>query len=568
MVKNSNSENRELNAPFIAITGIVVTLIVTPSISFDPINLPKMCVLTLGAILLLPNLWASRYKLPGEFMLLGLISVFLVILNFFFTSGSNFQKFYGVWGRSTGALTYLGFFVVLFAAASLVEWSSRRYILVLFRKLSYIVTTYTVLQLMDLDPINWSSREPVATLGNINFMSSFLGLASILIFFEAYNSRKSFFSFTNYLFWIVTNLGVIWISGSLQGIAVFAAGVTIQITFHIRKMRPRISILYLVASVSLGTLLLIGTFGSGPFGARLIQNSALFRLDYWRAGLKMSLDNPFFGVGFDSYGDYYRLYRDQTAASRTGPQRVSNTAHNLFLDISTGAGLPMAIAFICILILLTWKLLKMQSDIEPFQQERVLYLSLIAGLLIFYTISIHQIGIGIWGMIFLGLAISLISNYNSRSLIRESRLKSKSAIAGKNVLDYTATFKLSHFPIFLVLSFILAAIICFVPAKSDVKMLHSLKTRDRVELSEVGNATRSALYLREFYLDNLMKSGELNTATVAAKTVLSQYPRSYLALSIISFSEYSSLSEKNIARTKLLQQDPWNFQLKEQLQKE
>jgi hypothetical protein len=49
--------------------------------------------------------------------------------------------------------------------------------------------------------------------------------------------------------------------------------------------------------------------------------------------------NSLNGVGLDSYGDFYRPFRSLEAVTRTGPQRVTNTAHNIFLDVTTGAGL-------------------------------------------------------------------------------------------------------------------------------------------------------------------------------------------------------------------------------------
>lgn len=56
-----------------------------------------------------------------------------------------------------------------------------RVVTTVFMRTSYFISIYTTLQFADLDPIPWSQKLPVATLGNINFMSAFLGLANIII---------------------------------------------------------------------------------------------------------------------------------------------------------------------------------------------------------------------------------------------------------------------------------------------------------------------------------------------------------------------------------------------------
>jgi O-antigen ligase len=65
----------------------------------------------------------------------------------------------------------------------------------------------------------------------------------------------------------------------------------------------------------------------------------------------MTLENLTNGVGVDSYGYFYKEYRDLEAIERTGPERVSNTAHNVFLDISSGAGIFAGFIFASIFLL-------------------------------------------------------------------------------------------------------------------------------------------------------------------------------------------------------------------------
>jgi len=93
------------------------------------------------------------------------------------------------------------------------------------------------MQVGDLDPIDWSQKLMVATLGNINFMSSFLGLASISMITRIMVDKIALPARLHYLFFISVNGFLIWISGSIQGIAVFAAGVSMVLLMQVRRSR-------------------------------------------------------------------------------------------------------------------------------------------------------------------------------------------------------------------------------------------------------------------------------------------------------------------------------------------
>jgi O-antigen ligase len=82
-----------------------------------------------------------------------------------------------------------------------------------------------------------------------------------------------------------------------------------------------------------------GFLQKGPLSTLLYQDSITYRGDYWRAGIRMISEHPLFGVGFDSFGDYYFRYRDLTSATRRGPLIYTNSAHNYFIDFAANGGL-------------------------------------------------------------------------------------------------------------------------------------------------------------------------------------------------------------------------------------
>ena len=99
-------------------TPTITTLAISPFSSYDPINLPKMLVLVTGASLLLVTLLASLRSLVGIntlFISAALAFVVTLMIAFLRNPAPYAQQLWGVWGRSTGLLTYIAFVVVLFS---------------------------------------------------------------------------------------------------------------------------------------------------------------------------------------------------------------------------------------------------------------------------------------------------------------------------------------------------------------------------------------------------------------------------------------------------------------------
>jgi O-antigen ligase len=82
----------------------------------------------------------------------------------------------------------------------------------------------------------------------------------------------------------------------------------------------------------------------------------------------MSIGHPFFGVGLDSYGDWYRRERTIEATLRRGPEITSNAAHNVLLDFSSTGGFPLLIIYMILMTLVlisAFKVLKRTSGFDP-----------------------------------------------------------------------------------------------------------------------------------------------------------------------------------------------------------
>jgi O-antigen ligase len=179
-----------------------------------------------------------------------------------------------------------------------------------------------------------------------------------------------------------------------------------------------------------GVFGLLGALQIGPLAKIIYKDSVSLRGEYWNAGLNMAQTHLFSGVGFDSYGDWYRLSRRASALVRPGPETVSNTAHNVLIDIFAFGGLPLLIFYLAIMGTVLHSIIRHALRSQAFDY---VFVSLVGAWLCFQlqsVISINQIGLAVWGWV-LGAAIVSYERIkrvgSSPELIKSKSMKSTSA---------------------------------------------------------------------------------------------------------------------------------------------
>ena len=549
------------------VTSTITTLAISPFSSYDPINLPKMFVLVTGASLLLVPLLTNLRLLFGINPLfvssvLALVSALLVA--FVRNPAPYAQQLWGVWGRSTGLLTYIAFFVVLLSTMLFSFKSEGRTLRQVFERLSYFVTAYTLIQAGDIDPINWSQKAMVATLGNINFMSSFLGLASISFFSRLLMEKLPITSKAQYLVLISTNFFLIWISESIQGFAVFAAGASIILAFSIRRNLDFKRVIYwLLSIIPMGVISFLGVAGFGPL-SMLRQETVIFRRDYWLAGIEMTRENWLDGVGIDSYGDYYEQYRDLEAVVRTGPQRVTNTAHNIFLDVSSGAGVLAALAFFAMFALTIAQIIKILKRGE-FDLTSVAFSGMFIGFVIFSLISINQIGVGVWGFVFMGYVIGT----GARQQLPSSNPLSKKVPGKEGSKMYPDARRKNEYSKFSRTSLLVVTLLvvtlgffsALIPFRTDIDMLAAVRAKDFESMRIVASRNSATTFHREKYMTLLLDAGRELEAYEFALSEYERNPRSGITLRVIAYTEQAPKRLRTVALEQLIELDPNNSEL-------
>jgi hypothetical protein len=163
-----------------------------------------------------------------------------------------------------------------------------------------------------------------------------------------------------------------------------------------------------------GLLVMAGILNSGPLADLIYKSSLQARGFYWRAAVNMMAEHPFFGVGLDGFGDWYRRARTENAAEFNAGI-VSDTAHNIPLDIGSGGGIPLLVLYLLILGLALnaiIRIIKRSQDFDP------IFASIVAGWVAYQAqslISINQLGLGVWGWSLTGLLIGYELNTRDKS---------------------------------------------------------------------------------------------------------------------------------------------------------
>ena len=408
----------------------LVSLFLLVSNVTDPVNVTKQFVAVGIGISLAFVLFAFKRKVlwnENKILTITIVLFLLAALNATIQSNSPFnQNFYGTYGRSTGFLAYFALCAFLLGSATVRDAGIFTRVLYGFLFTGAINLIYCTWVLLFGDFIGWSNPYGtiLGTFGNPDFISAFLGIFfSALISFSAKQNLKWYYRIGILLLAVLT-LFEIRKSHAIQGLIVSAGGMAILGFYLIKyKYKSKIFIwLYSSTVAALGLVAILGTFQKGPMDF-VYKRSVSFRGSYWRAGFDMGMANPFSGVGMDSYGDWYRRFRPLVALQDTpGAKTVSNTAHNVYVDMFAFGGFPLLLAHLALVILTSVAIYRVTKRMKSFDW---VFVATTAGWVTFQVqsfVSINQIGLAIWGWVFSGILIGMSKvNYESEGLSKRDQ---------------------------------------------------------------------------------------------------------------------------------------------------
>jgi len=533
-----------------------LTLVVNPWNYFDPINLPKLFVLAVSAFSIFGNLIpAFRRVLSSELrsLVYGVIGFVVILFLVLFTSSSSkWGQVYGDYGRNTGLLAYFSLALLLLSAVFV---SNRSFVERLMWAL--IVTgianaVYGFFQWAKMDPIEWNNpyNPIVGTLGNPNFASAHLGIASIasLALTLALNQKLLVRSA------LVSNIGlslfVILKSDSSQGLLIFGLGSVVIFYFRFLASIKLVAlkIAYLGAAFVGVILGIFGLLNKGPLAAYMYQVSVTYRGDYWRAGWKMTLENPLLGVGLDSYGSWYRFYRNEAAALRRGPDVTSNSAHNVFLDISSNGGFLLLLAYIVILGLIVrsgWRILR---KISRYDAIGIALVTSWLAYLVQSLFSINQLGLAVWGWVMGGAIIGydLYKDRPDTKITKRVKPIHREQVSASSVITGTA-------------GLVLGVALAIWPSYKDINFKSALQGGNPDNIEKITQSFPKLNYYNVYASGVFLESEGFEEAALRmTRSAIENNPRDFNSWKILLQNPKISETERAEAIANMKALDPFN----------
>lgn len=566
----------------IASTGILVTLAISPGPNFDPVNPIKGLALStlgfsaLGMCIINRNF---RERIPRYVLVIGCLFISWMFIVLEFSGAPINQQIWGMFGRNTGIMTYISLTVVLVAATSLRSPGSVSRVINGLVGVGCFEVIYGLVQASGNDPIKWSAQDTYGTLGNINFQSAFVAISATVIASRMLATGSTIYEKWFYSVALILHSAMIYVNGSFQGQAIlgFSLVVVVLVALYKSKLRFKTAVALgsSLISVVISVFTAAGVFNIGPFARVFFQETLLFREDYWHAGIKMTLANPVFGVGIDSYGDWYRFFRGSISTLRTGPDRTSNSAHNIFLDISSGGGLPLLLLFSVLVVVGLYRCFINIRELSRGNKQSVEIFAVSLGFFAFIIqslISINQIGVGIWGWILLGVLLGFSgSNLNDHQITGgvsdgtrtplnrgETKGRPKKAKTNKKSNELIPASLLVKTLLFGLLGFAIS----ILPVRADAifKAAISAPSIERFDRLLREPATSSWHFIN--IVDSLARSGQSQKAAEVALLMTHRFPRDFGGWKMVAVLPSIPSDNRGFALAKLRELDPFNPNLK------
>jgi hypothetical protein len=383
--------------------------------------------------------------------------------------------------------------------------------------------------------------------GNPNFQSAFMGIAAATaLTLAVFSSLKIYYKLALVALVVIAmyNVSV----SSQQGYLNFVTGFATAAIIYLFKQKKVVLGWAALALFGLGVILVfLGILDKGPLAQIIFKSSLQSRNSYWRGAMNMIIDHPFFGVGMDGFGDWYRR-------SWSGVSGVTDTAHNIPLDIGASGGLPLLFLHLAIIGLALLSVLKVVKRKGEFD---VYFAAIVAAWVAYQAqslISINQLGLGVWGWSLTGLIIGYeISSRNPEPIENQRAVRKGKVVAEK--LSASA----------LVIAFVTSGIaiaIAFPPYIAASKFYKALQSGD-------ANVIQPAAYLEPYdrsrflYVAQILNQNKLEARAIEVLRDASKiYPDSIGVWSQWSTIASATPIDVSNAKANMKRLDPFNPELK------
>jgi O-antigen ligase len=531
----------------------------------DPFNSPKLWVLLfiaswlIGYVVSFKKIIFSIKPIANTFYLVAVFVVFASLATIF----ANFHQtaIFGDTQRRNGFISYLSLGVIIIATSIFVRLFNIKNLYLTTYFVGTISVIYALMQTTGNDFINWNNgyNPIITTLGNPNFAAAVMAIMGVITFSVPFNTEfKIHYRIFSVLLTILL-LFSIYRSNARQGLLSYILGTGLFLIIWLFGKNKNLGITASLIGAFAVIISILGMLQIGPLEKYLYKPSVTLRGYYWHAGIEMLKHHPLFGVGMDSYGYYFKEYRDVTYPLNYGFDLTSSNAHNTFIQFFATGGVFLGVAY---LILNGYILKRAIFGLKNLTGNNKLILAgVFSSWIAFHAqslVSIDNLGISIWGWVLGGSIIGLSVSASTPAGEEKNyfKVKPNSINLSRSLLSGFASIVAV---IFISLLYrgenntykIMGAFDLQTPANRDIYKEQNLKTINTF-LNDPTYKLTAAM--------NLAQSGFIEEGLAAVKEINTENPRNLDALNVLvrTYEQTNRIPEAITYREKISKIDPWN----------
>lgn len=368
-MKNINNIKNIKNIKNISILLIgmlsIIPLIIFPS-ALDYFYFPKLFVTQAFVLCMIGIHILSEDRLLIKKDLIDILLEgygFLVLISIFFSIDAR-MSILGKFGREEGFLTLVTYFLIFILSRNYLRWKEKYLRLIIGT--AVIVSIYGIIQYFDMDPVprdfireHWRGRV-FSTMGNPNFLSSYLLLILPFTVFEYLKSKKNAYLLS--LSIIYTALLLTFTRSAVFGISAIAFFTILYVIKKPDKTKTSLVILFTMITLTVGINILsdgalLGRIGSlGPEAAKLITKSEGYekaganRVYIWTRVIPLVKERPVWGYGLETLDQVFVERYSTEMLDYYGQVFSVDRAHNELLHIAVSTGIPSLMFYLGFLL--------------------------------------------------------------------------------------------------------------------------------------------------------------------------------------------------------------------------
>jgi O-antigen ligase len=557
---------KDSSLQFVLSFSAAITLYFNSQIQ-DPFNSPKLWLLLILAAILVNSVLFSIKNIKSNaiflqiFLVVGLM--LLAQLVSALATDDKYIAFFGDSQRKLGFLTYFCLAIIFLFVMVKVNYQNYRFALSLMSFLGLIFAIYGQIQSAGEDFVSWNNpyNSIIGTLGNPNYAAAFLAIMGVVSFGLGFSNSINMSFRISAIFNSVFILYTIYLSNARQGLISYILGVSIILIFFIYGKSKVYGLLAFGTAFTLGVISVLGMLQIGPLTSVLYKNSVTIRGYYWSAGMEMFKSNPFFGVGSDSYGYYFKQYRDVNYPLKYGFDITSTNAHNVFIQFFATGGILVGITYIFLTLLILraglGAIKHSPTNHKPF------VVALFASWVSFQAqsvISIDNIGLTVWGWLLGGIIVGLNYQSKNQGLNPSVNHKSTKSFETNQLINLVLSTALVLGSIVLISEFYKgeknafnARIVFDSNVQEKNRQVYRIASETYlIRLNDPTYNLASAYYMAS--------SGFKDEGIQRLRAVIQNNPRNYDALDLLAsiYEQYGLTNEAVESRIAISKLDPWN----------